>query len=225
MGKWRKEKKNQGFTLVELLVVLVILSILAAICVPALMGYIDKSRINKNLRNGHAFYEAAQAKFAEQYGKNGNVPEGTPVVSGASVTSDGENKDQDITGTAFAEDILDLVGFTGDNAPYCLLIGVGSNAANTSTKAPRTTKHDKYTVLYVFYMQSKDSTGVYFYNGEWTTKNPRYNNKSDIVDADNVIKTGIHRGKRIQYYLISNRTGMGSIGKNSKLWTWLKNMQ
>jgi prepilin-type N-terminal cleavage/methylation domain-containing protein len=36
--------KRRGFTLVEVIVVLVILAILAAIAIPALTGYIDKSR-------------------------------------------------------------------------------------------------------------------------------------------------------------------------------------
>ena len=42
-----KERNNKGFTLVELIVVLVILAILAAILVPALLGYIDKARIHR----------------------------------------------------------------------------------------------------------------------------------------------------------------------------------
>ena len=44
----KKEMNNKGFTLVELIVVLVILAILAAILVPALLGYIDRETVSSS---------------------------------------------------------------------------------------------------------------------------------------------------------------------------------
>lgn len=60
-------KQNKGFTLVELIVVLVILAILAAILIPALLGYIDRAKSNQNVVNARSFYTAAQAVASEDY--------------------------------------------------------------------------------------------------------------------------------------------------------------
>ncbi len=224
----RDTQKNKGFTLVELIVVLVILAILAAVLVPALIGYIDKARQRKYQYNARACYDAAQAMFSELYGTQGPVADGTPVVGGAQVISESGNEDQDITNTAFAKNLLKLAGIEGTKKPYCLLIGVGSSADNNKDIGAKVSNHDKYTVFYVFYMEEENTTPYYFYNGEWTETNPRFegsNTQTEIFDKNNVVKKGPMKGKRIQYYLISNYTGKGSFEKNSKLWTWLKKMK
>ena len=64
------KKNNKGFTLVELIVVLVILAILAAILVPSLLGYIDRARSEKNFSAAQAVREAAQAAIDAAYANN-----------------------------------------------------------------------------------------------------------------------------------------------------------
>lgn len=63
----RSSKKTSGFTLVELIVVLVILATLAALLVPSLAGYIDKARQNAVIAKARAVLVASQAVVTEAY--------------------------------------------------------------------------------------------------------------------------------------------------------------
>lgn len=47
----RKENKNKGFTLVELIVVIVILAILIGVTIGGVYTYVNKSRINTDINN------------------------------------------------------------------------------------------------------------------------------------------------------------------------------
>lgn len=62
------KNKNKGFTLVELIVVIVILAILAAILVPALLGYIDRAKQQKGIQYVHDIQVAATAALVEYKG-------------------------------------------------------------------------------------------------------------------------------------------------------------
>jgi len=52
----KKRLNKKGFTLIELIVVIAILAILAAILIPSLSGYIQKATDSKNQANCRALY-------------------------------------------------------------------------------------------------------------------------------------------------------------------------
>lgn len=87
MKKIRRNSKK-GFTLVELIVVLVILAILAAMLVPALTGYIDRAKKEKDYQTASVVYAAAQAVITEQYGL-GTLKTGTTITLNDYTTKQG----------------------------------------------------------------------------------------------------------------------------------------
>lgn len=63
-------KNRRGFTLVELIVVLVILAILASLLIPALTGYIDKAKRDQVVSETRMLHEAVQTVAGEAYASN-----------------------------------------------------------------------------------------------------------------------------------------------------------
>lgn len=128
MKKVGKSSKK-GFTLVELIVVLVILAILAAMLVPALVGYIDRAKKEKEFQAASTVYTAAQALATEAYGK-------------------GEDADSLIT----ADNIKELTGITVDKDPEVKMVDESEDAdgvdAYTIYQIKVTfDKHDYYYTL------------------------------------------------------------------------------
>ncbi|MBO3362892.1 prepilin-type N-terminal cleavage/methylation domain-containing protein [Clostridium perfringens] len=65
MNKKRQNKKNKGFTLIELIIVIAIIAILAAIAIPNFLSIQRKARVKADIASAKTIYDATSALIAE----------------------------------------------------------------------------------------------------------------------------------------------------------------
>ena len=148
------EINNKGFTLVELIVVLVILAILAAILVPQLLGYIDRAKSSQYILEAKNGMTATQTVLANLYAHDAVLGLNEDSLVGSNPYGDVSWMD-----TPEAKNIL----ATADINPYMMIIGMGDYATYKDTDL-----HKAYTVYFVAYWPAKDKDPIFFNGTEWT---------------------------------------------------------
>lgn len=232
-------RNKHSFTLVELIIVLVILAVLAAMLVPALVGYISKSRKEKLFEEAHYALVASQSVMTEVYGLGYNPNDETSFVT----TTDKGNvywytepkKAGSAKSAVWGDKVLALIDRQRDtNEPYILIFGVGSSKPDTKGKI-HTTELQQHTVYYLAYVANEKAPAVFYVNGDWSFKYPKIDNKSVIYEWTTGgfnYKNTIQRDKDgnmlpdnekipLTFYVVSNKSGIDIV--NSNFWRDGKN--
>ncbi len=156
-------KDDKGFTLVELIVVLVILAILAAILVPALLGYIDRARDADLIVNGKNLLNGIQAEVSTVY---------------ATADVNGFNEwifDPKTDPNALAKDLADAK--KGGMVVFCM---------KAPPAPPNSEHHPAWTVYKLIYYDRDSDSAVYYNGSSW--ENLNIGPENSIETAKNRIK-------------------------------------
>ena len=139
---YQKSKEQKGFTLVEMIVVLVIIAILAAITIPALLKYIDKAKDKQIIINARTAYLAAETAASEAYAANKTVASGSSIMFG---------KDSGTDSTGFIGNAENLTGI--DKSKYTCTVTFGAD----------------WKITYVAYTEGGKTASLNVASGsEWT---------------------------------------------------------
>lgn len=154
----RRMMNHSGFTLVELVVVLVILAILAAILVPQLLGYIDRAKKDQYMLEAKNCMTATQTELTELYAHDSVVG-----INDDSLVGSNPYGDVSWLGKPEAKKILE----TADVDPYMLIVGMGDYKTFKDTDL-----HKAYTVYFVAYWPDKKKDPIFFNGSTWVSEYP-----------------------------------------------------
>jgi len=129
-------KSKKGFTLIELMVVVLIVGILAAVAIPILRGRIDAAKWSEGKAMMGSIATAIRAYHAE-HGPTGTPPDDLAVGN----TGLGFRNPDDLTGTYFSWDDFALGEVTMDPLTFtitCTAGGGGNSGEPPSTPASYT---------------------------------------------------------------------------------------
>ena len=153
------KKTKKGFTLVEMIVVIAIIGVLAAMMVPSLLGYIDKANISNNTVAVTNIVRTAQTSLAEINDTATTEIKGVPAASGSKgievtiTPADSTNPTHAKLETSI-ENLYKNEKFTG-TFTIDVVSGVVTKAVYDSkgTSAPLTTVVSESTKQYGYYAQ------------------------------------------------------------------------
>lgn len=174
-----RNSKMKGFTLIELIVVIAIIGVLAAILVPSMLGYVRNARISSANANAKQVHTAMSSALTQLGIANWDLADNGIKYVGIQMADDGKSIKCDWNGVTKkpTDDKVDLISYLGEN-----FTGYGRAWYNSST----------YSVNAAAWASTSDALAVAYSANHITidAQNKTVNNKVDDVLQKNDAKAG-----------------------------------
>ena len=112
------KKVQQGFTLIELMIVVAIIGILAAIAIPAYQDYTIRAQVSEGLNLGGG----AKTAVSEYYQDRGQWPDGNTGVNSAGLAAAADIEGKYVTSVSVGS-VDGIVTVTYGNSAHALITG------------------------------------------------------------------------------------------------------
>lgn len=134
------KKQQNGFTLIELVVVIAIIGILAAILIPTMMNYVKKSRLKQANANAKLIFNTVTSEAAVILSEGDNISSNDSLASGVGIKIE-PNMSSSLSGNQkkLADAVYKAFKSNGSDAGYCSYVFSSDGKLSFSQWSPAQT--------------------------------------------------------------------------------------